>query len=150
MKWLFILFAFFSASAHATGYVCESTNRDLVARVFEDKIQSGQAVMILSNPRLSEGNRLIARFVKVEGFTTNDTATYQAQPSLDARPVHWDPEETVSGVPLQDVSLFRLVVEFAWGRPRLNGEYVPGKILITTVKNEIKEVLIDCYFYSKD
>ncbi|NUM88540.1 MAG: hypothetical protein HUU37_04975 [Bdellovibrionales bacterium] len=142
MRYLALL-ALLPLASSADGFVCYTSQRDLAVRVYES--ESTATVMILSDPRQDVGHQLIARFGQVEGAASEDAASFLAQPSREPEPMSHG--NSVAGVPLREVAALRLVVDFAWGRPRLSGEYVPGKLLLTDIRNENRELSVDCYLH---
>ena len=141
-----------AVSAQADGFVCESVSRDLTVKVFnhtDSQIGTrAPAVMIVSDPRLSEGRKTIATFSDAQGLLTKSSSTYAA--NVDLRYASSNRAGIlIGGTKLGELDEIQLAVDFSYREPLAFGETTKG--VITLVKRNGREILFDaeCARYLK-
>lgn len=156
MKALGILFLTLFASAltaNADGFVCESTQGNVRIKAYHYTApQSGtrnSAVLIASDPRMAPGNRFIARFSRAKGILNNRAATYEAKVDRRYNDIN-DGLDTIGNTRLEELKTLKLEVDFSYGRPILDGEYVPGSLHLIRHNGEVELIELDCERYLKN
>jgi hypothetical protein len=142
-----------SLNAFADGFVCENLNENIRVKAFnhvrpEQGTRDG-AIMILSNPSVSEGRKTIATFSEAESLLTNDAATYTA--AVDLR--YKDSArkgELVAGTKLGELKHIILDVDFTYSKPVQDGTELAGELILKK-RNGDEDIRVDvtCIRYLK-
>jgi len=147
-----VLFASTSL-AYADGFVCQNERKDVNVKVYHytapEQGTRRSAVMIVSDPRMSEGEQTIARFTDAQGTLNNSGARYKANVDLRYRDIR-DGLDHIGTYALAEVDEVTLGVDFTYGRPKLDGEYVPGTLYLQMRNGEEAIMKMDCNRYLKN
>lgn len=134
MKSLIIAAALvFGSIAHADGFVCE-TQSGLIVRVFNHLAPSVgtrvPAVMIVSDSKVLEGHKTIAKFSDAKGTLTRDGyQTYVAK--VDLRVSESNRRgELLAGTKLGNVDEIKLYVDYSFAHPVEEGTLLDGTLSI--------------------
>ena len=141
-----------AASAQADGFVCDSVSRDLTVKVYnhtDARVGTRTpAIMVVSDPRMSEGRKTIATFEDAQGQLSSKNTTYKA--NVDLRYVTSNRKgELIGGTKLGELDEIQLEVDFSYNEPLAAGESTKG--VITLVKRNGEEVVMnaECVRYLK-
>lgn len=141
-----------SAPAFADGFICDNAEGTLRVKAFHHtKPELGtrnSAILILSNPQISEGRKTIATMEADDALLTNEGSTYTAKVDLRFRNSARK-GEAVGPTKLGELKLIVLDVDFSYARPVAEGTQVAGEV--TLLKRSGEEVAVDvvCTRYLK-
>lgn len=140
-------------SASADGFICESVKGHVRLKAYHYTNPSEgtrrPAVLVASNPSMSAGNRFIARFTQASGMLNSRAATYEAKVDLRYNDVT-DGLDTIGNSRLSELRALKLEVDFSYGRPILDGEYVPGTLFLMRRDGDLESIELDCERYLKN
>jgi hypothetical protein len=149
---LLTIAAAFSTSAQADGFRCSSAYGDLNIAVYNhtdaEEGTRNAAIMILSDPRVQEGNKTIARFQDVTGLLENYGAKYVAK--VDLRYADSSRKgELVAGTKLGELNAVVLDVEFSYSSPVSDNEPLRGKVTLHKRNGQRMSAPMVCNRYLK-
>ena len=143
----------FSATAKADGFVCQANDGTLTVKVYnhthaEDGVRNA-SVMVLSDPRVSDGLHTIARFTADNTRLTNTGATFVADVDLRYNDSNRS-GEYVAGTRLGYVDTFTLYVDFSYAAPVAAESEMEGTLVVSK-RNGTKDSLdMTCTRYLKN
>lgn len=135
----------FSTSAHADGFVCQTTDGTLNVKIYNSTDPSVGtrvgAVMILSDPSVSEGRKTIARFSDANGVLESRGSRYEADVDLRFNDSSRK-GELILGTKLGQLDAITVDIDFSYAAPveagnRVNGEIVLAKRDGSRVRSEL-------------
>jgi len=143
-----------SGSAYADGFVCQARNASLTVKAYNhthavEGTRSG-AVVVLSDPEASAGEKTIARFTDAKGTLSSHGADYVANVDLRFKDQS-NKEALVAGkVQLEDLDTVELSVDFSYSQPIAAGESVDGTIILNTRDGNSISLDASCERYLKN
>ena len=143
----------FSANAQADGFVCQANDGTLTVKVYnnthaEDGVRNA-AVMVLSDPRVSDGSHTIARFKAENSRLNNDGAVFTADVDLRYNDSSRS-GEYVAGTRLGYVDTFTLDVDFSYGNPVSRGDKLDGTLVVAKRNGTKTRLEMTCARYLKN
>jgi hypothetical protein len=145
--------AAFSASAHADGFNCQTTDGALNVKIYNNtNPQVGTrvgAIMVVSDPAVSGGRKTIARFTDANGRLESRASVYVADVDLRFNDSSRK-GESILGTKLGNVDQIIADLDFSYAAPVTAGEEVAGKL--TIVKRDGNKIHADlsCERYLKN
>ncbi|MGE3974210.1 MAG: hypothetical protein AB7F59_06770 [Bdellovibrionales bacterium] len=154
MKFLITTLALLATAsqAQADGWVCATESEDLKVQVY-NQVQPElgtrtAAVMVLSDPRVSEGRKTIARFT-AGNTLSNQGASYVAD--VDLRRTDSSAKgELIAGTKLGFIDSITLDVAFSYSRPVAAGTIVAGDLTILKRNGRVTQLEVACKRYLKN
>ena len=146
-------FLFSSVSAFADGFVCLVPNRDLKIKIYNytdpDEGTRNAAVMVLSDPTVSDGRKTIARFSDIDSTLDNYGAAYEAEVDL-SNPDTGRAGERILGTRLGSIDRFKVELAFNYNSPVADGEEVFGSLHVLKKNGEEIPAVLECVRYLKN
>ncbi|MGZ3734326.1 MAG: hypothetical protein ACXVC0_05170 [Bdellovibrionota bacterium] len=148
-----IALATISAAAHADGFTCQTGDGSINVKIFNNtNPQVGTrvgAVMVVSDPAISDGKKTIARFTDTNGTLESRSSKYVAKvdlrfndSSLKGRNIH--------GTKLGNIDTITADIDFSYAAPAAAGEEVEGTLIIERRSGSPIQVDMTCSRYLKD
>jgi hypothetical protein len=142
-----------ASAARADGFTCQTEGEDLVVKAYNhvDATQGTRdaAVMILSDPAVSVGNKTIARFTDVNETIGNVGAQYSADVDLRFNDSSLK-GRNIGGTKLGFLKTIILDVDFSYSSPVADMDVISGTL--TLVKRDGQEIThsVNCRRYLKN
>lgn len=146
------LLAAFSGNAFADGFECQTAAQDLTVKIYNHTTPSAgtrvAAVMVVSDPAISIGNKTIARFTDTNGLLSSRSSRYEANVDLRFNDSSRK-GELILGTKLGMLDTIIADIDFSYAAPVGAGEEVEGKLIL--VKRDGQRVYADlvCARYLK-
>ncbi len=125
--------------AYADGYVCESTQKNLHLEVQQVAVDS--ATIRVSDPRANSAE-IIAQFSNARSNLNNRAASYEAKPDFDTLQLVND--GAIGNTRLSELARVNVAMDFSYGKPLVDGEYVPGALYLTRHDASVEFIELDC------
>lgn len=142
-----------ATQAQADGFVCQTEDQSLQIKVYNntqpERGTRNAAVMVLSDPRVQDGRKTIARFTDVNGTLANSGATYEANVDLRFRDSRRK-GEYLMGTRLGQLDAIILDVAFSYGSPVRAGDVLHGEIVAIKRSGERLSQWVICNRYLKN
>jgi hypothetical protein len=149
---LLTLVMMMGASAFADGFLCQNLNQNLIIHVYDQTTPStgtrDAAVMIVSDPTMSPGDRTTATFTAQNDLVSNVDATYIADVDLQS-PGSDKGGRNIGGTKLADVQYIILAVDFSYSSPVPNGTVVDGDVTLNKRNGDENHIAVSCTRYLK-
>lgn len=143
-----------SAPAFADGFVCQTRNSDLNVQVYNNTDSSkgtrNAAVLVLSDPEATAGNKTIARFTDVAGTLTSANSSFVADVDLRFKDQSKKSALVAGQVQLQDLDTVKLDVAFSYTQPLKAGDNVNGELTLDSRAGEHIVLDVLCQRYLKN
>jgi hypothetical protein len=143
-----------STSAFADGFVCQTRNGDLDVKVYNNTDASrgtrAAAVLVLSDPEATAGNKTVARFTGAAGTLTNTGSSYMANVDLRFSDLNNKTALVAGRVQLQELDTVKLDVDFSYSQPLPAGESVNGELTLNTRAGDHIVMDVLCSRYLKN
>jgi len=141
-------------AAFADGFICQTEDRTLNVTVYNHTQPTAgtrnAAVMVLSDPRVSNGRRTIAKFTSVKRTLSNSAAQYLAKVDLRVSESN-RAGEYVAGTRLGFIDSLVLDVAFRYGRQgNAAGQYHPAQVTVVMRNGQTNELSASCVRYLKN
>jgi hypothetical protein len=141
-----------AGSARADGFVCETMDGTLKAKVYHEvQPEEGTrnpAVLILSNPSVQAGRKTIATF---EGNETLEGSVLNYVAKVDLRYNNSNTKgEYLLGTRLGELKSIALDVDFTYANPVPRGQELSGMISAVKRNGEVIEAEVVCTRYLKN
>jgi hypothetical protein len=122
-----------SASVFADGFTCENLDENVRIKVY-DKVDADQgtrnvAVMVISDPSISNGKKTTAKFDADNQPVNNQGALYTAKVDLRFNNDNLK-GRNFAGTKLGNVDTITLDVDFSYAQPIEDGEQVDGQLIV--------------------
>ncbi len=154
MKHLVILATLvLSQAALADGFYCQNEQADLNIQIFNhinaDMGTRTGSVMVLSDPRVNEGRKTIAKFSDVNSTLTSYSSVYNAKVDLrysDSRAKG----ENIGGTKLGELDHVIVGLNFSYQKPLSNGQRLTGVVRYVKRNGDIWTQNLRCTRYLKN
>ena len=150
---LILLAALTTTNVLASGFICEALDADLDIKVY-NKVMPAEgtknpAIMVLSNPTISQGRKTIAVFKETNGLLTKNGQMYVAK--VDHRFNDTGRKgELLAGTNIGNVKQVILNLDFSYAFPVDSGDYVPGTLSIVRRNGNTIHLELECERYLKN
>jgi hypothetical protein len=132
---------------YADGYVCESDKGHLHMQMVNDANPydtEPTAKILFSEPGHPE--HVLTTLANVRGMMDNQAATYEADIGATLAKFA-DSGELIGNTYLEDLVKVIVEVDFSYGKPLVDGEYVPGSVSLTRRDGTTEQYDLDCERY---
>jgi hypothetical protein len=147
------LTASFSTAAHADGFTCQTADGSVNVKIYNNTDPSVgtrvAAIMVLSDPSISDGKKTIARFTDVNGTIESRGTTYVANVDLRFNDSSLKGRNFL-GTKLNNVDTITADIDFSYNSPVANGEEVKGSLRIARRSGAAIDAELSCVRYLKN
>ncbi len=154
MKHLLVLATLvLSQAALADGFYCQNVQADLNIQIFNHTdanmgTRTG-SVMVLSDPRVNEGRKTIAKFTDVNTTLKSHSSVYDANVDLryaDSRAKG----ENIGGTKLGQLDHILVALDFSYQSPIADGQALSGAVKYVKRNGEVWTQSLRCTRYLKN
>ncbi len=142
----------FCGAALADGFVCSDSEGTIEVKVYNhNKPELGTrnaAIMILADPRVSEGRKTIAAFKGANGVLTNNASTYISYVDMRLEDSSRG-GELIAGTKLGYLYSIVLAVNFSYNVPVQHGAKMAGELILVKQDGEKIYLDLECTRYLK-
>ena len=142
-----------SASAHADGFVCQTTDGALNVKLYNNTDPSVGtrvgAIMIVSDPSVGAGRKTIAKFTDSNGVLSSRSSRYEA--NVDLRFSDSSRKgENILGTKLGQLDKIIADIDFSYDAPVAAGEEVSGSLVLVKRNGDRINAELSCTRYLKN
>lgn len=142
-----------SASAHADGFNCQTNDGSINVKVYNNTDAAVgtrvAAVMVVSDPSISDGKKTIARFTDVNGTMESRGTVYVGNVDLRFNDTSLK-GRNILGTKLGNIDTITADIDFSYAAPVAAGEEVTGKLRIARRSGSPIEADMTCSRYLKN
>jgi hypothetical protein len=142
-----------SASAQADGFNCQTNDGSINVKIYNNTDASVGtrvgAVMVVSDPSISDGKKTIARFTDVNGTFESRSTTYVGNVDLRFNDSSLK-GRNILGTKLGNIDTITADIDFSYAAPVAAGEDVEGSLRIVRRSGSPIKAAMTCSRYLKN
>jgi len=133
MKTVAVIATIVGSAAYADGFVCENLDENVTIKVY-NQVQPTEgtrnaAIMVLSDPSISDGKKTTATFAADNSLVTNQGSVYTSEVDLRFNTSNLK-GRNFAGTKLGNVKYITLDVDFSYDHPIADGAQVDGQLIV--------------------